>query len=194
MPLSQGPNVSGGVTDDGESVSGSTAWTGPADAQVADSDYAFAVMGTTMPTVQSNWLLFKDLGFSIPASAIIKGIEVAIVGHETNASGFPGVCVVLEVYLIKADATQSTHKYGPVVGGNFYMPHTTDAALYFTEDMDQTDLWGLDWTPAEINDPDFGFRLYCSGGGSFVTTAFIDYAQVTVHYTMPSNGNQVIWT
>lgn len=115
----------------------------------------------------------KGFGFNIPLTATIDGILVEV---EKKASG--GSMVQDNgVKLLKAGSTvgisQATAANWP----------STDT--YFTYGSD-TELWGTDWLPEDINNPDFGLAIAsisytCFGNGSPVISS-IDQVSVTVYF------------
>lgn len=115
----------------------------------------------------------KGFGFNIPLTATIDGILVEV---EKKASG--GSMVQDNgVKLLKAGSTvgisQATAANWP----------STDT--YFTYGGD-TELWGTDWLPEDINSSEFGLAIAsisytCFGNGSSVISA-IDHVSITVYF------------
>jgi hypothetical protein len=115
----------------------------------------------------------RGFGFNIPLTATIDGILVEV---EKKASG--GSMVQDNgVKLLKAGSTvgisQATAANWP----------STDT--YFTYGGD-TALWGTDWLPEDVNNPDFGLAIAsisytCFGNGSPVISS-IDQVSVTVFF------------
>lgn len=79
-------------------------------------------------------------------------------GNYTQLSGLltPGMFSDTVAKLIKANgdyATENKAIYTP-------WPASWSEVIY----GDETSLWGETWTPADINDPDFGFGISCNDG------------------------------
>ncbi|MBK6482690.1 MAG: T9SS type A sorting domain-containing protein [Chitinophagaceae bacterium] len=115
----------------------------------------------------------KGFGFNIPLTATIDGILVEV---EKKASG--GSMVQDNgVKLLKAGST-----VGNSLATASNWPSTD---TYFTYGSD-TELWGTDWLPEDINNPDFGLAIAsisytCFGNGSPVISS-IDQVSVTVYF------------
>lgn len=175
---SAGPN-NGSIFVSDASI-GSYSWTSPEGVQFDDSDNyasvdAFAFGGVT------NYLKASDFGFSIPAGATITGIEVVVKkrsqsllsGRETKDNS---------VKLVKSGVIGGNEKASSTIWNNgFIFAYTTYGS--------SSDLWGLTWTPSEINDANFGIVISAkrdSGNSANDILPEIDHIKIIVHYTTPS--------
>jgi len=172
MP-SEGPRYGGAVAND--SISGSTAWTNPTNAQGA-SAWNNTVATCFVDKTTSHFLRFLTYGFAIPAGATIDGIVVEV---ARGVSG--GSATTASAILYKASSQVGTAK----TSGEF------GSATFGTS----TDLWGTSWTAAEINASGFGFGVQATGGSNG-TTVTMSGARITVHYTEAGGGSDsatVFW-
>jgi len=118
--------------------------------------------------------------FSIPSEAIIKGIVVRIEKSATDSTEKFNV-VDAEVCLVKNNN---------VVGIN----HADTSTYWPTRDNvftygSPTDTWGVSWTPADINNvKGFGVVISAALNSKEGITAFIDYIEVTVYYSIGGEG------
>jgi hypothetical protein len=113
-------------------------------------------------------------GFSIPGTAIIDGIMVEV---EKKAS--PNSMVQDNgVKLLKA---------GNVVGLSYASSSNWPMTDTYSTYGGATDLWGAAWTPADINDPNFGLAFasisYTCFGNNQPVISSIDHVRITVYYT-----------
>jgi hypothetical protein len=130
----------------------------------------------------STQLSISAIGFAIPASATVLGIE-ATFEHKCSGSsscststGSGGL-----IQLTKTAATpQGTNK------GNTTSWGTSDS----TETLGgPTDLWGSTWTVTEVNATGFGLAVKVLNSNSSTRTASIDYMAITVYYTPSGSGS-----
>lgn len=152
---------------------GGANWTAPESAESSDNLYASAsVDGTITDPLQC-----VNFGFDIPATATIVGIEVRIERKSNSAAN--GGSRDNSLFLVKS---------GVAVG----LTRAT-ATAYTTADTVEThggpaDLWGAIWTPADINDANFGAvftatKASAAGGAHSIT---VDQIQITVYYDTSS--------
>ncbi|MCA9590845.1 MAG: hypothetical protein KC657_36360 [Myxococcales bacterium] len=110
-------------------------------------------------------LIVGGYGFTLPATATIRGISVEI---RRSAQG-----TVVDSSLVLSGADQSESRASP-------LPWPTgNLTTYF----DQTyggpaDLWGRAWTAAEVTSASFGARLRVTASGD----GHVDAITITVHY------------
>ena len=53
-----------------------------------------------------------------------------------------------------------------------------------------TDLWGLNWTPADVNGSGFGAVISAiKGNGNSLRTAYVDHIRITVYYTLVATAS-----
>ena len=167
---SQGSRSPGTMSDD--SGTGTVVWATPDNAKVNDGSYTTAQNGADSPPVYSHHLKATNFGFSIPDGATINGILVQI---EENNAGSLGAMEDETVKIIKADASIGAENKANV--GISWTNMTT-----YTDYGANDDLWSESWTPANINDSDFGVALSIQINSNFVSGR-VDHIQITVYYT-----------
>ncbi|MBW2709396.1 MAG: right-handed parallel beta-helix repeat-containing protein, partial [Deltaproteobacteria bacterium] len=172
LPSSTSTTTSGTNAGTGTDVSGvgTASWLNPSFITANDTSYA----QVTLSSATSHYLEGTNYGFDIPANAIINGIEVTIGRFESGASTGDDV----------RDSVVRLLKSGAVIGSNKGATSTewpTGSpvdAVYGTT----ADLWGTSWTPSEINASGFGVVLSASSTNN--RTAYVDYMQISVTYTV----------
>ena len=120
--------------------------------------------------------------YTIPTTATIDGIEVTIrksADHQTDGA------TDNEVRLVKADDTYTTENKAKAGAW------ATSPTIYTYGGS--SDLWGETWTPADVNNSNFGFVISANldndTGSPFTATA--DIKQIKVYYTF-AGGSYVV--
>jgi hypothetical protein len=167
--LSEGPRHPGAVASDGSF--GTSPWTNPGNAASSNDTYAVTAPGG----VPTQYLLASNFGFAIPSPATIAGIEVTV---ERQSSA--GTIVDNRARIVKGGVVGATDLATVDV-----WPITDTIVTYGSD----SELWGETWTPADVNDPGFGFALAVTDN---VDTAGVDDITITVYYSLcgaaPSGG------
>lgn len=166
---SEGPNNAGAITND--PAGGIPAWTNPVDATTSDNVYAQAVPGGGT----SQYLSATNFNFSIPAPALILGIEVDIERRSAL-----GTIKDSKLRIIKGGVVSATE-----MGDLVATWPTVDTVKTYGSD---SDLWGETWTAADINANNFGVALSVTDGAD---AAFVDHMTITVHYNLCQPAPQV---
>jgi hypothetical protein len=164
----QGPNS--GTTF--VSVAPGITWIDPSLA--GSSDDSRATVSLPIFDDESEHLKGTDFGFSIPSGATIDGIVVEL---ERSADAADAV-----------GETEAKMVKGGTIGGN----NNSDGSFLPTSEAYKTygsssDLWGLAWTPADINAINFGFAFRCANGIVLLRNAFVDHIRITVYYTLSNH-------
>ncbi len=160
---------SGGTFANDSSV-GTVSWSNRSNAQSSDNSYA--IVSFNDPDNISNYLKVTNFGFTVSSGATIDGIEIKI---EKKYSGEIDVRDNI-VKLVKGGTIQGNNK--SIAGG---WP-TSDMVITHSS---PTDLWGLSWSPSDINASNFGMvisakqKIIASG----LSTGYIDHIQIVVYYT-----------
>lgn len=153
-------------------------WDAPAASKVVNVNAVYQSTVPTFPgnTEYSDFLFSNDFGFTIPLTATIDLIEVKIVRKARGSN-------------IRDNRLQLT-KAGSLVGADYAATSTnwpaTNQLVTYDGDFGLDPLWSETWTPAEINDPSFGFGLVVwKAGGLISGTDFadVDRIQMTITYT-----------
>jgi hypothetical protein len=181
-----GVDVTGGLSLTG---SGLTAWTLPN--EITQDDYvggpgsggvAYTALGSS---AYSESLIAGDFVFSppIPAGATINGITVNVNRWGSGGSTTGGI----------RDITVQLLKSGMPVGANKADTYTNwpTSSTTVAEYGNDSDKWGIDWTQwsdSEINSA-LGVKLEVRNAHTSISrTAYVDYIQITVHYTSTEGG------
>ena len=132
-----------------------TSWTTPTNVFTSNNVYATYSVPTA---ANSNYLDVTGFGFTIPATAIIRGISVSI---ERKASATNSLKDD-DVYIKKASCTDPCGT-----------DHANTSTYYGTSDStdsygSSSDLWGKTWTAADVNSSSFGvhYRIHNFAGSA----------------------------
>lgn len=140
-------------------------WTSPENMAASDNQYAtatfFAGNGPEPGTIR-----LSNFGFAIPADKTIVGIVLEVERKSDAANAIKDGFITL-----RRDNVDSNNK-GSAVNWS-----TTEGYVSYGAN---NDLWGLTWTPAQINSSGFAVNLNTSSDGA--GTAYIDHVRVTVYY------------
>jgi hypothetical protein len=165
-PLSASPTLC--INDNGI---GSQPWTTTSNNVPAD-----ASINSTSST--TNFLKCTGYNFNIPSNAIVTGIVVGVGRANANR----GTVTDAAMRLVKAGVIQTPDRSTTTT-------YPTNTTTVTNEDHGGTsDLWNNSWTPADINDPNFGaaFASQYSGNRTSGHTINVGYMPITVYYTMPT--------
>lgn len=158
-----GPGYAGAV--------GTNGFTNPANAVGSEQALCATVYGTS-------WSGFwNSFGFAIPSSATINGIQVEIMQGWRND---PPLATSLGVVVGKNQTTLATEKRG---GATTNVQTCQSSGMPIDSYGGAADLWGLSWTPADINSANFTVRIRDADGQEFGVT--VNWIRVTVTYQMP---------
>ncbi|MCI0542709.1 prepilin-type N-terminal cleavage/methylation domain-containing protein [bacterium] len=167
--IALGPLPAGSGVDDA-SV-GTLAWTGPGNITTDNGVHATETLAGTAAT---HYLKASNFGFSIPAGATILGIKAEI--KRSRSGGSTGSVLDSQVRIVK-----SSGSFGSVnkAATGTPWPSGSTYAAYGNE----SDLWGENWSPADINSPNFGVVLSATGSTPATNrTARVDHIRITVTY------------
>jgi len=131
-----------------------------------DSDQVYTSIASGVYGLTSYYLKVTGFAFSIPVGATILGILVEVERYE----GDTDVCDY-SLKIVKGGSIGGTEKASVSI-----WPIAEAYASY----GGSSDLWGLSWTPADINDPTFGMVISAIITGSGV--AYIDHIRISVYY------------
>lgn len=165
----QGPNDAGVGFTSGVG----TNWSNPGFITADDFNYATVNLADGD---DSRYLRARDYGFTIPAGATINGIQVSIMRRSNSNAGNNSI----------DDNILRLVKSGTSVGNNYASGNDWPTSMAVANYGGPTDLWGTTWTPAEINNVNFGVALSVENESNFSNRiAYVDYIQITVYYTLP---------
>jgi len=137
---------------------GAAAWANPGNITADDAAYAEA-------TAASDYLVASAFGFSIPTDATINGVTVI-----ANCSEHSTSTEVVTAQLQNDSAALFGGTDTVTVSGTTLTNYTFGGAA---------DLWGATITPAIVNDPDFGVRLWYTTSH----TVRVEWVTMDVQYT-----------
>ncbi len=149
---------------------GNPNWGNPDRAETSNNSDATVTLNDNQA---SDALVCLQYGFTVPASATVQGIIVRI-ERATSAGSSPRRDFLVRV----------------LKGGVAEPAERATTTAYTTTDVVEdhgaaADLWGTTWTPAEINDPNFGaaFMAYKDGTAGGNEQVFVDHIEVEVFYS-----------
>ncbi len=122
-------------------------------------------------------LLTDQFALEVPAQAVIRGIQVGV-----RRAGFDGSIGDDSVRLLKAGQPAGAERAAAEPWAS--------PKLEWAEYGGSDDLWGVSWTPAEVNAAGFGVAqsvLYGKTVGN--SRAYVSQVRVTVYY---SNGSECL--
>lgn len=145
----------------------SFAWSNATNIFTSNNQDASATVHAVVPT----WPLYASgFGFDVPSNSIITGIQARYERAATSTTIIDGVISLV--------------KDGNIVGDNKAGASWPLVDAYRTVGA-SNDLWGVTWTPAEVNASSFGLAIkpfLPSGTGGI---AYVDHVQMTIYYTIP---------
>lgn len=148
-------------------------WSQAQNAQSSDSSYASISLSSSGS--YSDYLQATGFNFSIPATASICGIELNV---ERSDSGL----ISVKDYLIRVVKNNTVTGYN---NAHNTLWSTTDSVVTYGG---KDSLWGTTWTPAEINDSNFGAAVSAFRGSGIpgVSLAKVDQITIKVFYNISS--------
>jgi hypothetical protein len=139
---------------------------------------------------ETDYLQATNFGFSIPSAAIICGI---VVEAEKSATGIGTVLGIGLSYV--SDYSVRLIRNGTVAGNNkASATHWTGTESYHTYGSN-SDIWGLAWTPADINASNFGiaFSANIAGLAMLIPNVRIDHIRITVYYLVAILPKEILY-
>lgn len=145
------------------------AWSMPEDARQIDGQLARATLDLGQSTER---LRITDFGFSIPASAAIKGVEVEF-DRQAGDTGIVDGNIALWLDGTPSDRPKFIATSWPrvIVGKHHY--------------GQAVDTWGDDLTPALVGRPGFGVEIYAlrqEDAGTAAIEARVESMRITIFY------------
>lgn len=184
-PLASAPSTSseteyaGTVADDSSVGGGTITWGNVTFAQGAPD--GITSNGGNIPAGGSTHMLkCTNYGFAVPSNATIIGIVATCTRNCTDA---PPNVIDGHVWIVKGGVIQNGATDQSL--GATWKTAFADYSL----PVSTSNLWGLSWTPSDINSSGFGVAWQATNSsGTVVDTAEIDAVALTVYYTTPGNG------
>lgn len=161
-----GPNSPG--TTATVAITNGADWANTDNVKVSDNTYATATVLSLSPYT-TDFIVAKNFGFAISATAVIMGITVEIEAKNTADKN----CYV---YVTKNGIT--------TIGSATINVTTTEQ--YLTAGSSAS-LWTTTWTYAEINAATFGVMFQAIGAAGTTNDYSVDHIRVTVDYIEPTD-------
>lgn len=165
---------------------GTITWTntaGVTSARVNPTDGAQAA-GTVGTTVTTHWLKTTNFGFTIPTGSTITGIKA----QWGRFRGGTGTTVKdSSMKLVQAGTITGNDKADTAT--NYSIQNGT-LPQYAAAVGSSTDLWGLTWAAADINDSTFGIAMSCTLTSTADTqaTCSLQIVGLTVFFVAPGSN------
>lgn len=160
------PATGGSFATDG---SFGNAWSNPTNILVNDGNFAIVNVPPAGGPMDS--LSATGFGFTVPSTTTILGIQVDVKGQSSITGLFTPA---LTIQLLKAGSLAGNTEGGHLPSSNGFVTFGGTS-----------DLWGTSWTPADINNANFGVQV---PGSSFLipfggngANFQIDYIQITIY-------------
>jgi hypothetical protein len=116
-------------------------------------------------------LLTDQFKLGVPSAAVVRGITV-----QVRRAGDDSV----------SDDSVRIIKGGTIGAAERSLPQTWSSELEWITYGGPSELWGEQWTPADIDSEQFGVALSAAYGKNVGNTlAYVDEVRVTVSYQMP---------
>ena len=172
------------------SPTGSIVWNNINNVLVKDGNYTSGVINASFDDLQTTVFLQLDhFNFNIPPNSVITGLSVNIKKHAAWKS-LPDLYIAdNSLKFKKPDLTFSNDKADTVT----YWEETDQIIQYGADE----DLWGLQLLPSDVNDDNFILFFSAKIKGYHLAdppeTAFIDYIEVIIYYTVDNIGQWSIY-
>ena len=145
-------------------------WANPTNVYASDDIKATCYLPKGGGSV-SKQLRATNLGFDLPASATVVGIEARIERSRNSAEGVTDYSIRILKGGVESGDEKASADIWPTADA--YKAYGGAAVL-----------WGLTWTREDINSTNFGISISAAGGTvTTATFAYIDHIQIKVYYT-----------
>lgn len=160
-------------------------WDSTENVAALDGQFASVTLQPYLNCFQSSCYFSRHLtcynfGFNIPSTATIDGVSITVAGVP-DANG----AVYDQVIQLRRDNLNNL--YGNNMSAtqpwNINQPDHTYGS--------STELWGLAWTPADVNSSDFGCYIKLDNSSGNAHTVQIDAVFITVNYSIGLNSFSV---
>jgi len=151
------------------------AWVNTNNITASNNTYATVSLSYgSVPTEVSSFLRADQFGFDIPEFSTIDGIIATVERKASSAS----TIIDYAVQPLKNGSVPAGYE-DKSVGGSW---STTEGSVTYGS---ATDLWGVTWTPDDINNTGTGFAIRCEYTPAYGSaTAYVDAMYMTVYYTL----------
>lgn len=116
--------------------------------------------------------LFAKFAFALSINSVIRGFSWRVKRSRTGASS---TIIDSSVHLVKA---------GTLVGSDFNTAGLWPTSLTFLTYGGSTELGGVSWVAADVNDANFGFAIKAQEDGDGSGTPNVDFCEMSVYYDL----------
>ena len=155
-------------------------------ANVAVDDASYAYSGKVTARGKQTMLVLQGFGFTIPAGARIDNIYVRVIRFKKGNALLRDHFASLNKYL--NDNVGALSQYGFYWQNHEYYSTTETEVIYSqpgTGTITPTSTYTYQWTPAMINDPDFGVQIHTIVETTGSAVVYYDLVEMTVEFTIP---------
>ncbi len=177
----EGPNLPGSTENQplvSCTICTGAVWDSTDNISAVDGQFASVTLDPFLTCFQSTcyrsrYLTAYNFGFNIPQNAVIEGVTIDVIGVP-DANGAVRDCTIA----LRRDNLNNL--YGTNMAGNAPWNVNNPQHTYGAPD----DLWGLTWTPADVNSPDFGTYIKLQNTSNNFHTVDVDAVFITVNYSL----------
>lgn len=166
---SAGPSLAGAGADN--NAVGTATWSSPSNITL-DNGSSFAFIGSFSFGVTSHYLEGSSFNFSIPTGATIDGIMLSFKKANTSQNG-----------TVHDSTVSLVTSGGSVSGDNKATATAWPISLTNATYGSSSDLWGLSWSPSDINNSNFGAVVSATKTSGPTDTIEATAMKITVYYT-----------
>lgn len=153
-------------------------WDSTENVSAADGQFSSVTLDPYLNCFQSTcyrsrYLTCYNFGFNIPANAVIEGVTIDVFGLP-DANGAVRDCTIA----LRRDNLNNL--WGNNMAGNSPWNVNSPQHTYGAQD----DLWGLAWTPADVNSVDFGTYIKLQNTSNQFHSVNVDAVFITVTYSL----------
>jgi len=160
---------------------------------VCDGNFAFCelIISNSVDWFLSDVLHLQGFGFNIPLNAIIKGISFSVQRKSSSDNITTGYVRDKSIRLVKSSGIQ---------GDDLSDVSNWSTISENKEYGGDNDLCGLNVTPEEVNNSNFGIKIQSQakvdspGNFPLTVTSSIDCVCMTIHYTIPGISQTITYT
>lgn len=156
-------------------------WDDIANALTEGDGYATNILNSsTLPATLS----VTGFNFTIPANATVLGLMMEFSRFSSFVPRKPGDWPSPEAHYPFDETVYLTYN-GEEFGENKERPSESFNWVFEPEVVPyggESDTWGLDLTPALVNDPSFGVNIDLAGDAEYGSIGHIDFVRLTVYY------------
>lgn len=180
--LSQGPKIAGTGADDSSfgDADAVCVWSAPGNITADDGSMSTVSLGSLGTNNESHYLKATNFAFTIPPTAVIRGIQVTVEVREATGGGTE--CDDNAARMVKAGTVQGDNKASAAAFSTSFGA----TRVYGSSN----DLWGLTWKAADINASNFGF-VYAVVRVGGPTQIAVDRISIQVWYDLTDSGGVV---